>query len=121
GGPNVIRLAGQSTAAAIFLFATAISSRGEPLKHPLDGLTAREYWAVFETMKASGKLDSSSRYAGINLHEPPKAEVLRWHPGEPAARRSPSSNRAGIHSRLWWTLQIRSWFSGKRLKASSPF
>ena len=55
----------------------------ETHRHPLDALTASEYWAVFETMKASGKLDAASRYAGINLHEPPKAEVLRWKPGEP--------------------------------------
>jgi primary-amine oxidase len=54
--------------------------------HPLDALTAGEYWAVFETMKASGKLDAASRYAGVNLHEPPKAEVLRWRAGEPFRR-----------------------------------
>jgi primary-amine oxidase len=58
----------------------------ETHRHPLDALTASEYWAVFETMKASGKLDAASRYAGINLHEPPKAEVLRWKPGEPFRR-----------------------------------
>jgi primary-amine oxidase len=58
----------------------------ETLRHPLDALTQQEYWSVFETMKASGKLDASSRYAGINLHEPPKAEVLRWKPGEPFRR-----------------------------------
>jgi len=51
-------------------------------RHPLDALTADEYWAVFETMKASGKLDGFSRYAGISLHEPPKAEVLRWKRGD---------------------------------------
>jgi len=43
-------------------------------RHPLDALTADEYWAVFETMKTTGKLDGASRYAGVSLHEPPKAE-----------------------------------------------
>src|SRR5450755_139698 len=55
---------------------------GADFRHPLDALTADEYWAVFETMKASGKLDGFSRYAGISLHEPPKAEVLRWKRGD---------------------------------------
>ena len=60
---------------------SAFQLSAEMPQHPLDALTAQEYWAVYETMKASGKLDSNSRFAGINLHEPPKAEVLRWKPG----------------------------------------
>ena len=83
---------------ALFLFAAALSSRGEPLRHPLDALTAKEYWTVFETMKASGKLDGSSRYAGINLHEPPKADVLRWHPGEPFRREALAIVKQGRHT-----------------------
>ncbi|HEY4579604.1 MAG TPA: primary-amine oxidase [Candidatus Acidoferrales bacterium] len=51
-------------------------------KHPLDGLTATEYWAVFEAMKASGRVNEKSRYAMVNLCEPPKEEVLRWKPGQ---------------------------------------
>jgi primary-amine oxidase len=58
------------------------SAAAAPARHPLDALTSQEYWAVFETMKASGKLDAASRYAGIDLREPPKAEVLRWKPGD---------------------------------------
>ena len=54
--------------------------------HPLDALTNAEYWTVFETMKASGRLNAASRYAGVSLHEPPKAEVLRWKAGEPFRR-----------------------------------
>src|SRR5215472_10026464 len=54
--------------------------------HPLDALTVPEYWAVYETMKASGKIDAESRFAGINLREPPKGDVLRWKPGEPFRR-----------------------------------
>jgi len=69
---------------AFILFAAAVHA--ETALHPLDALTSQEYWSVFETMKASGKLDAASRYAGINLHEPPKAEMLRWKPGEPFRR-----------------------------------
>ncbi len=65
---------------SVSLFAAA------DFRHPLDALTPDEYWGVYETMKASGKLDSASRFAGISLHEPPKAEVLRWKRGDPFRR-----------------------------------
>ncbi len=67
-------------ALAVSLFTSLLCAA--EFRHPLDALTADEYWAVFETLKASGKLDAASRYAGVNLHEPPKAEVLRWKPGD---------------------------------------
>jgi len=51
---------------------------------------------VFEIMKASGTLAALSRYAGVNLHEPPKTEVLRWKPGEPIKREASSGS-----SRRW--------------------
>ena len=54
--------------------------------HPLDGLTSREYWAVFDTLKASGRVNKESRYPSINLHEPPKSEVVNWKPGEAPRR-----------------------------------
>ena len=63
-----------------------VLSAAEAARHPLDALTFQEYWTVFETMKASGKLDANSRFAGINLHEPPKSEVLNWKPGSPFRR-----------------------------------
>jgi primary-amine oxidase len=73
-------------AALILLVVTTFETAADPLRHPLDALTAPEYWAVYETMKASGKLDAASRYGGINLHEPPKAEVLSWKTGDPFRR-----------------------------------
>src|SRR5450755_2598696 len=69
----------------VFLWAASVCAAADS-RHPLDALTAGEYWTVFETMKASGKLDAASRYAGVNIHEPPKEEVLRWKPGEPFRR-----------------------------------
>lgn len=59
---------------------------GAQATHPLDGLTAREYWFVFEALKASGRADKDTRYPSINLREPPKSEVLKWKPGEPFRR-----------------------------------
>lgn len=58
----------------------------QPAGHPLDPLSARELWAVFEAMKASGKLDATSHYSSVSLREPPKAEVLAWKPGLPFRR-----------------------------------
>ena len=49
-------------------------------------MTSAEYWTVFDTLKASGHLNDASRYAGVSLHEPPKAEVLGWKPGDPFRR-----------------------------------
>ena len=58
----------------------------QPVAHPLDPLSARELWAVFEAMTASGKLDATSHYSSVSLREPPKAEVLAWKPGSPFRR-----------------------------------
>ena len=38
--------------------------------HPLDGLTAEEYWTPFEVPRASGKVHQNTRYPAINLQEP---------------------------------------------------
>jgi len=74
---------------ATFSFAllamVATPAAGQAAKHPLDGLTVDEYWAVNETLKASGHVDSKSRYY-VALHEPPKEEVLAWKPGQPFRR-----------------------------------
>ncbi len=54
--------------------------------HPLDGLSAREHWTVYDVLLASGKTDSTTRYLYEGLHEPPKPEVLAWKPGQPFRR-----------------------------------
>jgi primary-amine oxidase len=72
--------------AAVVLCGLAPSNTLGQAQHPLDGLTASEHWSVFETLKASGHVDSSARYSGITLREPPKAEVLAWKQGQPFRR-----------------------------------
>ncbi len=56
--------------------------------HPLDALTGTEYWSVFDVLKASGKLSATSRYASVNLAEPPKSDLLAWQAGQPFGRRA---------------------------------
>lgn len=54
--------------------------------HPLDGLSAREHWTVYETLRGSGRLDSTARFLYAGLHEPPKTEIVAWRPGTPFRR-----------------------------------
>ncbi len=86
GRMDVNRFTCHALSATVLLAFAPLSSAAETARHPLDALTFQEYWAVYDTMKASGKLDAESRFAGINLHEPPKAEVLNWTPGAPFRR-----------------------------------
>lgn len=75
------------TCAAIFAALLAASPvNGQSPKHPLDGLTATEYWTAYEVLQASGKVDDKTRYPLIQLKEPPKEEVLAWKPGQPMRR-----------------------------------
>src|SRR3984885_9998605 len=76
-----MRISRACCAIAVFVCAS-LCSAAAVFRHPLDALTADEYWAVFETLKGAGKLDAASRYAGVSLHEPPKAEVLHWKSGD---------------------------------------
>ena len=49
--------------------------------HPLDGLSGQEHWILYQTMRQSGRLDSTAQFLYAGLNEPPKAEVLGWRPG----------------------------------------
>ncbi len=54
--------------------------------HPLDPLSKEEITTAVEVLKAAGKVSESSRFPIIVLHEPPKAEVLSYKPGDPMRR-----------------------------------
>lgn len=78
---------GLTVVAALALFCgTASEIDAQQPIHPLDGLSAREHWAIYDGLIASGKTDSSTRYLYVALHEPPKAEVLGWKAGQPFRR-----------------------------------
>ena len=69
------------------LFAGTVgSASAQSARHPLDGLSAPEYWAVFDTLRASGKVDAKTRFPLIQLKEPPKDEVLAWKQGQAMRR-----------------------------------
>jgi len=75
---------------AAALLALALSARADLLAqapgHPLDGLSAREHWDIYDALIASGKTDTTTRYLYVALHEPPKSEVLAWTRGRPFRR-----------------------------------
>ncbi len=69
---------------ALALSIACIAARALPVQassHPLDGLTAQEYWTVLDTLQASGHMDSDTRFPFVTLQEPPKSDVLAWKPG----------------------------------------
>ncbi len=64
--------------------ATALSAQVP--RHPLDGLSGNEHWAAYDAIRSHWKTDSTTRYAYMGLHEPPKAFVLSWRSGQPFPR-----------------------------------
>jgi len=56
--------------------------RAQAPTHPLDGLSAAEHWTAYEVIRASGEISEDANFLFTGLHEPPKAEVLAWSPGE---------------------------------------
>lgn len=64
------------------LGALTTAAQSQAPTHPLDGLSAKEHWDVYDALIASGKTDSTTRYLYEGLHEPPKAEVLAWKTGQ---------------------------------------
>jgi len=64
------------------LLGSAVAAGQAPtVNHPLDGLNTQEYWAVYEVLQASGKMDADTSFASVLLHEPAKDKVLIWSPG----------------------------------------
>ena len=56
--------------------------------HPLDPLTAGELATVREILMASGQFSHETQFAWIELEEPPKATVERFHAGEDFPRQA---------------------------------
>ena len=56
--------------------------------HPLAMLSAAEMTRAGEIILGSGRLPESARFVHLVLHEPPKAAVLAWQPGDPIDRQA---------------------------------
>jgi primary-amine oxidase len=62
------------------------SAQAGPTEHPLDALSKDEIVATVDVLKAQGKITESTRFPLIELHEPPKDEVVALQTGRPMRR-----------------------------------
>lgn len=56
--------------------------------HPLDPLSKDELAKTVDTLKEAGKVNDSTRFVLIHLHEPAKEKVLAFQPGQTLPRQS---------------------------------
>ena len=66
---------------------TALQEPATAVTHPLAPLTAEEVAAASGILKEARGLGPSTRFVFVTLHEPPKAAVMSWSPGDAALPR----------------------------------
>jgi primary-amine oxidase len=68
---------------------TAVSDRstGTATAHPLEPLTAEEIAAASALLRERAGLGPDARFVFVSLHEPAKADVAAWSPGQAPPRR----------------------------------
>ena len=76
----------RSALLGLALLLIAADSHAQAPTHPLDGLSGREHWVIYDALVASGRTDTTTNYLYVGLNEPPKAEVLAWRAGQPFRR-----------------------------------
>jgi len=74
--------------AAALTLVVVVPAGAEGPKYPLDALTGTEIDRTVAILTAARQVDAETRYPTITLLENPKAEVLKWAPGEPFERRA---------------------------------
>ena len=73
----------------IFLFVVIVSQlSAQSPSHPLDGLTAAEYWTVYDVLQKAGHVAPDTLFASVLLHPPAKTAVLAYQPGQAFARQA---------------------------------
>jgi primary-amine oxidase len=65
---------------------TETAARPATVTHPLEMLMGEEITRATEILRASGKLPDGALFAHIVLHEPDKAVLATWKPGDPIDR-----------------------------------
>jgi primary-amine oxidase len=56
--------------------------------HPLDSLSSEEIATAAAVLRDAGDIDAATRFALIDLDEPPKPEIISWKPTQPFARKA---------------------------------
>jgi primary-amine oxidase len=72
----------------LLLFAAWAHAAPAAEPHPLDPLSAEEITGAIQVIAASGRVNRTTRAAGLTLMEPDKVEVLAWKRGDDARRRA---------------------------------
>ncbi len=80
--------------------------------HPLEGLKSLEYWAVYEVLQATGKMDADTFCISVLLHEPAKDKVLGWKTGDAFAREADV-----ILLRKGLTIEVRVDIAGRKVES----
>ena len=83
-----------------------------PPEHPLDDLKSQEYWAVYDVLQATGKMDPDTYCVSVLLHEPTKDKVLAWKAGDPIPREADV-----ILLRKGLTIEVRVDISGHKVES----
>jgi primary-amine oxidase len=86
------------TGAAAVLFGPLVGGLFAQAPHPLDPLTFQEHWAVLEVLREADRYDTDTGISLVLLHEPDKATVLGWTPGDPVERAAMVVLRQGGNS-----------------------
>jgi primary-amine oxidase len=73
---------------SLTLLMTASFALPPKVHHPLDALTADEYWTIYRALRDAGHVKEQTVFTSVLLHEPPKQEVLKWKAGDPMPRKA---------------------------------
>ncbi len=99
------------------LAASALAQPTATALHPLDSLSRTEIMAAWSVLRSEGKATRGARLVTMRLQEPPKAEVLRWQPGQAVQRHA----RAVLYD---WDTNVTSEavidVTGRKLAAWTP-
>ena len=74
--------------ASLFTLSPRASALTPTVYSPMDGLTPDEYWTIYRVLRDSGHTHEKTLFPSILLHEPDKAYVLAWKPGDPIDRKA---------------------------------
>ena len=72
--------------ACLLLLVVPLAALAQEPTHPLDELTAAEYWTAYETLSAHDGVEEGAEFLYAGLNEPSKADVLAWRPGQAFGR-----------------------------------
>ncbi len=76
-----------AAAIAILLFlGNTLPAQAQSVQHPMDPLTWDEHWTVLEVLRATGHVDSLTRFSLVTLAPPDKRVVLAWTRGQAVPR-----------------------------------